>query len=300
MSSAHPHQDRVLPYTLGLSVFVLPFLLVASVLLYILPTRTDQLFAWTIVPPLTAMLLASAYVGGIWFFVQVVRQRRWHRVKHGFPAVVLFSTLLGVATFLHLDRFHFGHISFLTWVALYITTPFLSLAALLANRRADDGTPEQRDVPVPPALRMLVAIVGVAALACGLVLFLVPSVGVDLWAWKLTPLTARVTGAVLTLPGMVNLGLLFDRRWSAFRWVFQAQFVSLVFIAGALVVARSDLLWSRSSAILFVAGIALSFVAYAVFYAYNERAYNERAYNGNVSPGQTYGRSSGTSGNSGP
>lgn len=263
--------DAVLPYTLWLSVFIIPFLVAASVLLYILPANTEELFAWTIVPPLTAMLLASAYIGGIWFFVQVVVVRRWHRFQYGFAAVVVFATLLGIATFLHWDRFHFGHISFITWATLYVTTPFLTFAALLANRRADDGAPEGRDVSIPWPARIALATIGILALTWGLVMFIAPNLAIDMWAWEVTPLTARVIGAVLTLPGMVNLWLLRDGRWSSFRCMFQAQLVSLVFIAAALLFAWNDIAWSRPSAPLFVGGILASFVIYAIFFAYNER-----------------------------
>jgi Flp pilus assembly protein TadB len=69
------------------------------------------------------MVLASAYTGGIWYFVQVLRQGRWHRVRNGFPGALLFATLLGVAPVLHGDRFHFGHISFITWATLSLITP---------------------------------------------------------------------------------------------------------------------------------------------------------------------------------
>lgn len=263
--------DAVLPYTAGLSVFILPFLIAASLLLYILPANTEDLFAWTIAPPFTAMLLASAYIGGIWFFFHVVRLRRWHRFQYGFAAVVVFATLLGAATFLHWDRFHFGHISFVTWATLYVTTPFLTFAALIANRRADDSTPEGRDVTIPWPARILLAAIGILSLVCGLVMFVAPNLAIDVWAWEVTPLTARVVGAVLTLPGMVNLWLLRDGRWSSFRWMFQAQLISLVFITAALLFAWNQMEWSRPSAPLFVCGIVASFVVYAVFYAYNER-----------------------------
>jgi len=76
---------------------------------------------------------------------------------------------------------------------------------------------------------------------------------------------------VLTLPGMVNLWLLRDGRWSSFRWMFQAQLVSLVFISAALLLAWNNIAWSRPSAPLFVGGILASLVLYAVFYGYNER-----------------------------
>lgn len=142
-------RDEMEPLTRWLALLILPFLAVASVLLYLLPTETERLFAWTIQPPLTAMLLGSAYLGGIWFFVHVVWQGRWHRVRHGFPAVVVFASLAGVATLLHIDRFHAGHVSFVTWLRLYLTTPFLVLGVLLANRRSDDSLAEEGDFPSP-------------------------------------------------------------------------------------------------------------------------------------------------------
>lgn len=261
----------VRPFTRWLSAAILPFLAVASVLLYLLPFATEELFAWTIEPPITAMFLASAYLGGIWFFVQAVRQPSWHRVKYGFPPVVLFATLLGAATLIHLDRFHPGHIAFLTWFALYLTTPFLCLAAFLLNRPADDGTPEEPDFRIPRAPRVLLAALGIMSLGTGLVIFAVPQAGIDVWAWTLTPLTARVVGAVLTLPGMVNLWLLLDHRWTSFRWMFQAQLFSLVFLISALVIGGGALNWSRPSTPLLIGGLVASLTAYAAFYAYCER-----------------------------
>jgi hypothetical protein len=268
---SEPGSGAVRPFTRYLSFAILPFLAVASVLLYLLPFATEQLFAWTITPPLTAMFLASAYLGGIWFFVQAVRQPSWHRVKYGFPPVVLFAAMLGAATLLHIDRFHAGHISFLTWLILYLTTPFLAFAALLLNRPADDGSPEDSDYRVPLVPRVALAGLGILSLVTGLVIFAVPQTGIDVWPWTLTPLTARVIGAILTLPGMVNLWLLFDSRWSSFRWMFQAQLFSLVFLVSALVIGGSVLDWSRLSAALLVGGLVASLVAYAAFYAYCER-----------------------------
>jgi hypothetical protein len=263
--------DRVLPYTRVLAYVILPFLVAAVVLLIVLPGATEQHFAWTIQPPITAMLLGSAYAGGVWFFVQVAIERRWHRVRHGFPAVLLFATLAGIATFLHWDRFHFGHISFITWVVLYVATPVLVLIAIIVNRREDDGVPEGDDVEIPAPWRYLLAFVGAAASVTGLVMFIAPSLFIDAWAWEITPLTARIVGTVLTLPGLVNIWMLWDDRWSAFRRVFQAQLVSLAFIVVSMIVRFGDLAWSRPSAWMFVAGIVVSAVVYGSFYASLER-----------------------------
>ncbi|MFD4422999.1 hypothetical protein ACFWN7_16060 [Agromyces sp. NPDC058484] len=263
--------DRVLPYTRVVAYVVLPFLVAATFLLVVLPGGTAAHFAWTIDPPITSMLLGAAYAGGIWFFVQVAVQRQWHRVRHGFPAVLVFASLASAATFLHWDRFHFGHLSFITWVALYITTPVLVLIAIVVNLREDDGAPEVDDVEIPAPWRYSLAIVGAAASVTGLVLFVVPSLLVDVWAWDVTPLTARIVGTVLTLPGMVNVWMLWDARWSAFRRVFQAQLVSLAVIVLALVVRVGDLVWARPSAWLFTIGIIASVGAYVVFTVSLER-----------------------------
>ena len=268
--------DRILRYTKVIAAIILPFLAVASFLLYILPTRTDELFAWTIEPPLTAMFLASAYLGGIWFFVQVLRQRAWHRVRYGFPAVVLFATLAGIATFLHWDKFHFGHISFIVWVVLYVTTPFLTLTALLANHRADDRAFESKDFRIPLLARLVLAIVGIVALVTGLVLFVNPAPLIEVWAWPLTPLTGRIVGAILTLPGAVNLWMLFDSRWSAFKPITQASLFSLVFIVLALAISWAQLDWTRPATPLLVVGLGASLVVYAGFYLYCERAARAR------------------------
>ncbi|WP_345762566.1 hypothetical protein [Diaminobutyricibacter sp. McL0608] len=258
--------DRILRYTKWVALIIIPFLVVAWVLLYLLPGDTEQLFAWTIMPPLTAMFLASAYLGGIVFFINVLRPNTWHRVRHGFPAVLVFATLLSIATFLHWDRFHPGHISFIVWVTLYVVTPFLVLAVLILNRGQDPGVPDERDYALPLVVRVVLAVIGLCALVAGLFLFFSPQQTIAVWAWLLTPLTARVAGAVLTLPGVVNVWMLWDARWSAFRWVFQAQLASLVFIVAALGLRRDDLLWERPSAALFVGGMIFSLVAYAGFY----------------------------------
>jgi hypothetical protein len=137
--------DRVLAYTRALSAVIIPFLVGAWVILYLFPNDTQRLFAWTIRPTMTPMVLASAYLGGAYFFVRVLRARHWHAVKTGFLAVTLFATLLGVATILHWDKFNHRHVTFWIWVVLYFTAPFLVFGGWLANRR--HAVPARTDEP---------------------------------------------------------------------------------------------------------------------------------------------------------
>ncbi|GEP47139.1 hypothetical protein MSA03_06470 [Microbacterium saccharophilum] len=254
--------DGVTRATRWTAVAITPFLVIAAVLLFGFPDRTGELFAWAIAPPLSAYLLASAYAGGVWFFVSTTRARRWDDVKHGFPAVVVFAFLLLVATLLHLDRFS-QNLSFAVWMTLYATTPVVVAALWLReSRRAGPPASTEGEVLVSRPVRTILVLVGGAAAVTGLALFLFPDAVIPVWAWELTPLTARVTGAVLTLTGVVNGALARDARWGAFRVLFQAQLISLIAIAISLVLGGGALAWERPAAAGFVALVGVALVLY--------------------------------------
>lgn len=270
MSPIEPGSDRVRAVTRVVAVAILPFLIVASVLLYGFPDRTGELFAWSISPPLSAYLLASAYIGGIWFFARVAAPTRWHRVAAGFPAVVLFATALLVATLLHLDRFS-ENISFSTWLILYSTTPFAVAWLWWMQLSSDDGRPDASEERVSRPVRGVMLSVGAASLVTGALLFIAPSLMIPLWAWELTPLTAQVTGAVLSLPGVVAIRFLRDDRWSSFRIIFQAQLVSLFAIVCSVVAGRDALHWDRPATPAFLVLIAAAIIGYSALTVAMER-----------------------------
>lgn len=259
--------DRILPETRWLAVFIIPFLIAAFILLYFWPNDTDKLFAWTIKPAMTPMMLAAAYLGGIYFFTRTALAKRWHLVKLGFLPVTAFASLLGIATILHWARFNHSHISFYTWAALYFTTPFLVLAVWLRNRVTDPGTSEPNEVIIPRAIRLFIGVVGVITLAVSLLLFLQPDLMIRLWPWMLTPLTARVVGAMFVLPGVVGLGIALEKRWSAARIILESQLLSIVMILIATARAWSDFEQSNLITWLFVGGLSFLLVAIAAFYA---------------------------------
>ena len=231
--------DRVLGFTRGLSLFIVPFLLVALVILYLFPGETTRLWAWTIPSTMTSMTLASAYLGGAYFFLRVQREPRWTAMKLGFPAVALFSGLLGVATILHWDKFNHEHVSFWLWAGLYFTAPPLVVLAWVRNMRY--AAPPAPDEPVlSPVVRVVVGLVGAGAVLQGAIMFLWPDAVIDAWPWPLTPLTCRVLGAVLCLAA-AGLGAWFDPRWAAFRLMTEVAAVMVTLILLAAVRARDEL-----------------------------------------------------------
>ena len=236
---ARPAPSDVLPTSRWLAASIAPFLVVAFVILYLFPTHTSTLWAWTIRSPMTSMVLASAYLGGAYFFVTVLREREWAAIGNGFLAVCAFATLLGVATVLHWGVFNHHHVAFWLWAGLYFLAPPLVLLAWLTNRRAARRPGEDEPLVPAPVRRVVVGLSVVAALQ-GLVLFLDPALMIGVWPWPLTPLTARVIGATFCL-GVAGLGLVRDARWVTLDRMARVQLVMLVLILGAAVRARAEL-----------------------------------------------------------
>ena len=258
--------DAVLPETRILALFIIPFLVVASILLYVWPNDTEKTFAWTIKPSMTPMMLAAAYIGGIYFFARVASAKQWHAIKVGFWPVTAFASFLGVATILHWDKFNHSHISFFAWTALYFTTPFLVMAVWFRNRRHDPSQATPGEIILPWFVRLVIGVVGGVTLLVSLVLFLLPSVMISIWPWMLTPLTARVLGAMFALPGIVGLGIALERRWSAARIILQSQAFSILMILIAAARAWNDFNHANLLTYLFVVGLIGMWMMIAALY----------------------------------
>lgn len=247
--------DRVEGVTRVLAAAIVPFLVVAFAILYFRPDDTGRLFAWPIAPHMSAYLLGAAYIGGAYFFVRVVFEKRWHRVSVGFLPVTAFATLMMLATLLHWDRFNQGSIAFTAWVALYATTPFLVAGVWMRNRHTDPRTPEADDVEIPAAVRLFVGTCGALVLGTGIFLVTAPTVLIRVWPWPLTELTARVIGACFALVGVFGVTIVRDTRWSAARIALQSQAIGIgVILVGALR-SRDEFDAGSASTFIFVTGM---------------------------------------------
>jgi hypothetical protein len=211
---------------------ILLFLLDAVQLLWLVPDRTDELWAWEIQPELTSMVLASAYAAGAYFFGRVLFGASWREVAPGFPGVIVFVWMAAAATFLHLDRFIEDNLAFAAWIALYTVTPIaIPLLYVYNERRAP-----QREAPsLAGGLRLGLACAGAAVIGIGLAMMLSPSTAQDVWPWTLTPLTARILSAVVALYGAVWAAVAADGTRTGARIPLESHAIGLVVLLAALV-----------------------------------------------------------------
>jgi hypothetical protein len=222
--------DRVLKQTHVLGGFIVPFLLVAFVLLYFFPGTTKDYFAWEIHPDMTPMIMGAGYIAGAYFFARVVMEKQFHRIQVGFLPVTSFTIFMAIASFSHLDKFITENVAFWIWIGLYVTTPILVPLAWIVNRRTDPGTPEPGETRLPSGVRGALLAAGAAQTAVALFLLISPSTMVDVWPWTLTPLTAQTLGGWFALPGITAIMMGLDGRPSAIHITLQSQVIGLALI----------------------------------------------------------------------
>jgi hypothetical protein len=209
--------DRIFRSTRIIAAVVVPFLVLAFVILYLFPGRSGQHFAWEIQPNMTALFMGAGYLGGAWLFVNAIFGRQWHRVAAGFLPVTSFTVAMLLATLLHWSRFDLHHFPFVLWLALYIVTPFLVPWMWFRNRVTDPHTLDADDLTVPLVARWGLRLLGILLLLFAVMGFVVPDWFIQFWPWKLSPLTARVLGGWFSLLGVGGVVISLDSRWSAWR-----------------------------------------------------------------------------------
>ncbi|UQX89310.1 hypothetical protein M6D93_04720 [Jatrophihabitans telluris] len=247
-----------------LAAAIVPFLVLAFAVLVPWPTDTRRLFAWEIKPTMSAMVLGSVYLGGAYFFVRVVFASRWHTVAGGFVPVGTFASLMGVTTILHWHRFLHQNVAFWLWVALYFTAPVLVFATFVRNQREYDDRGDSAGRIGPAAAAALTLGGAASTVMCGF-LYVFPARGAAIWPWHLTPLTARMLGAIFAL-GVAGLGAWWERRWSAIRILIQVAGFMLVLILVAGVRAHAEFDTSKVLTWLLLVGFLLTTAALAGLY----------------------------------
>jgi hypothetical protein len=255
--------DRVLPETRWIAALIVPFLLAAFGILYLRPDDTARLFAWPVRPHMTALLMGAGYLAGAYFFTRVALATRWHEVAVGFLAVTAFTWFIGAATLLHWDRFTYGHVSFVTWVVLYVVTPFLVPALWWRNHAHDPMHRAEHTIlggvvlRVPMPVRVAMVLVGSAELVIAALAFVQPDLAIAVWPWTLTTLSARLNAGWFALPGVLALCALFETRWSAWKITLESQTIGVALILLGVVRAWSDFDPANPLRWVFAGGIAL-------------------------------------------
>ena len=252
--------------SVAIAAIVIPVLAAAWVILYLLPTRTESLWAWPIGTRMTPITMGAGYLGGVWFFVRVIATPEPHRHRGGFLGITALTTGLGLATLLHWDAFSHGHVSFWAWLFLYVAAPFLFAVLFVALHRATPP-PSPDQARLPPRLRAVLVTIGAVQVTVAVAIFAVPSLVVDQWPWPMTPLTVRSIAPFIGFTGVFALWALVDARYSALRIGVEATTIGLGLIAIGALTAIGDFTGPTGGQVVYVGalvgllGVLVAFLA---------------------------------------
>lgn len=245
---------------------VLTLLAVAA--LFVRPDTTDQFFAWTIKPPLTAAFLGAAYAAGFTLVLLSLRSEAWVHARAAILTIFVFTVLTLIASLAHLDRFHldvptaFPRYAAWFWLTVYVVIP-VALVVLLTLQARAPGTHPPRARPLPRPLAVALAVEGAVMLAAGIALFVRPG-WLSAWPWPLSPLTSRIIGAWLVSFGVAALAAVAEADLGRLRAPAIAYLVFALAELLALLRYRSTLAWDTAPAWLYLGFLVLVGVTAAV------------------------------------
>ena len=221
-----------------LAVLVAPVVVAAGIILYLFPGRTAQLFAWPIAPTMTPIVMGAGYLAATWFFFRLWRASTWASVAAVLSGIFVFTVVMLASTMLHWDRFSHGKVTFWLWLVVYLLSPFAVAGVIFLHRRHRD--PPEHSVIVSGASRALFTVIFAAMAMVALALISWPSLTINYWPWKLSPLTSCVLGGWIAVLAVGGLQMSRSAQW--IRWPVALETGALWFtlIAIALPGARGD------------------------------------------------------------
>ena len=229
-----------------------PFLVLtalSTLILYLVATDTDDLFAWTIRPPVTAAFLGAGYASGFVLMALTVRERVWANARVALVTVLVFTVCTLGATLAHLSNFHFDRTGLpraaaWIWLAIYVAVPVTMATVLVLQLRLPGGDPPVRR-ELPAGLRTVLGAQCLVLVGVGAALLVDPAWVAPGWPWPITPLTGRAIGAWCLPLGVAAAMVVRERD----AWRLRAAAVTYVVLGvlhlGALVRFREDIRWGE-------------------------------------------------------
>jgi uncharacterized protein YhhL (DUF1145 family) len=206
------------PVLRGLSILfgvACVLVVIAAIQLFVLSSRTDRFFAWTIGVPLTAAVDGAFYLAAFLLLLPAARAVTWIEVRPVAWGVLTISSVKLAATLLHLSPFHLtagettARIAAWGWLAVYVLVPIVLAALIVAELRLPGGNPPPVR-PMPRPLRWTTGILAAVLVVVGLALLVALGATADRWPWTLTDLTAQALSAWFVGIGVVGVIAILD------------------------------------------------------------------------------------------
>jgi hypothetical protein len=205
--AAAPGETRVawpLRAWFGVEIF---FGLASSFSVFLSPHATASNFAWPIQPAVTAAVFGAVYFSALLLMIASLFTPVWERARVVVLPAAVFTAVMLLPTFLHLDRFSTGSIAFVIWLASYVLPPPVFVACFVWQQRrtARIGSGGAASAPLPG--RWLLLANGALLTTFCIAVMAFPAILQAIAPIAFTPLTARAFAGYVTLVALLQISM---------------------------------------------------------------------------------------------
>jgi hypothetical protein len=193
------------------------FALASSSSVFLTPAATATHFAWPIQPVVTAAVFGAIYLCALLLMAGGFFTRIWEHVRVIVLPSAVFTAAMLLPTYLHLDRFSTGSISFAIWLASYVLPPPVFVACYLWQQRRAQPVGKGITTPLPSVERAVLFANGIALMLLSIAVMAFPAILQAVAPFTFTPLTARAMAGFLTLAALLQVSMACENDWPRCR-----------------------------------------------------------------------------------
>lgn len=189
----------------------------ASSAVFLSPQSTASNFAWPIQPVVAAALFGAVYfcaaiLVGAGFFTRI-----WERVRVVVLPAAVFTAVMLLPTYLHLDRFATGGIAFALWLASYVLPPPVFVACYIWQQKRAQSVGTGITAPLPSFERWFFLANGAALTIFSIAVMFYPVIVQTIAPFTFTPLTARALAGYVSLVALLQISMAWENDWPRAR-----------------------------------------------------------------------------------
>jgi hypothetical protein len=236
------------------------------------PSLVPDYFAWNVHPRAAQIFIGAGYIFRTAFFLNVAFERNWLRLRWIVWGNLVFTGTLLVATYWHLDQFHWNpfetplaHI----WIVLYIFEPVAMIYLLPRGILRAEADPTGG--AINPWFRKFLILVTGVLLMNGLLILANPTFAATRWPWELNELDSRIVAAWFLGWSFWAGTMAFATDWDEIRRAAQLFILCGVALIVVSLLSTDAFLPGRGTVGGYVGGLAVLTIAMTGFYVLQER-----------------------------
>jgi hypothetical protein len=236
------------------------FALWVGVLSYFDPALVVNAIPWP-APPFHARFIGALNLSVVVMCFWAAAAKSLDASRHMPLLIAVWSGVICIASFMHLEAYHYGDAPIWIWIAAYVVFPVVAVFLAFKNVYTGAGTAIEL---LPEWQKNYLRLQGTVLALLGAVLFFAPDLAAALWPWKINAILAQVYSGPLLAYGLVSF-LVLRGGYGQAMIPITGMLVCVVLVLIASALHRSLFSIHAMSSWLWFAGLGVAAVSLGAF-----------------------------------